>query len=201
MISPGPDARDLAFAALLPLARPTAAALERVDRLVGDERKLMDPLRLGFTPALNAGVLGLGRFGYAVRELGAEWLDVPNVRRDSRAEQEAHNVHLWGLGDRFVVRIKREPVEGVAEGTQRLFAQLPAAGRPSTVFLTWDINLEGRISAPRFACIDEPKWTILLAELLADGAGPVISIPSAPKPSGPVVRSKIKAPPGQRDEG
>src|SRR4051812_8258801 len=63
------DARDLAFDALLPLAKTTAAALERVDKAVADERKVMDPLRKGFNPTLNAGALGLGRFGYAVREV------------------------------------------------------------------------------------------------------------------------------------
>lgn len=200
----GPDARDLAFAALLDLANPTAASLDRVDTLVTDERKLMDPLRDGFTPTLNAGVLGLDRFGYAVRELGTAWERVASVRRWSTPEQEASNVHLWMLGDRYVLRIKREPVDGVAEGTQRLFVRLPPADRPSTVFLTWDISLDGRISAPRFACIEEPAWTIRLTELLREGgrgAGDVVRLPSAPKPTGPVVRSKITRDEEERDDG
>lgn len=117
----------------------------------------MDPLRNGFTPTLHAAAVGLGRFGYAVREVGAAWVSFPNVQSVSTAEHEANNVHLWTLDDQYVLRIKRDPVEGVAEGTQRLFSQLPADDRPSTVFLTWDISLGGQISTPRFVCIDEPK--------------------------------------------
>lgn len=166
----------------------------------------MDPLRAGFTPTLNAGVLGLGRFGYAVREVGKGWLQVPAVRWISSPGQEANNVFMWTLGDHYVLRIKRDPVEGVAEGTQRLFAQLPVAERPATVFLTWDINLDGKIFAPRFACIDEPKWTISLAALVAHASVPPVAAPLPTTPA-PVVRSKITPAPAsakddrQRDDG
>lgn len=182
------DAQKLAFDALLPLAAPTAAALERVAESVQEEREMMESLRAGFTPTLRAGVLGLDRFGYAVREVGAEWLDVALVRRASTPKQEANNIHLWTLGDDYVLRIKRDPVDGVAEGTLHLFEQLAAEGMPSVVFLTWDINLEDQISAPRFVCLDEPKWTISLSQLLAHGAAPVVGTPSTSR--GPVVRSK-----------
>jgi hypothetical protein len=200
MISIEPDAEDLAFDAHLPLAVPTCAALKRVDNAVRDERKLMDSLRKGFTPTLNAGALGLGRFGYAVREIGAEWLCLAPIKRASTPEQESNNVHLWTLGSQYVLRIKREPVEGIAEGTQRLFAQLPAADRTSTVFLTWDIDLNGQISAARFVCVDEPKWTISLGRLVAHGSAPVVAIPSS-TPRGPVVRSKLTQRDEQRGDG
>lgn len=193
------DAQDLAFEALLPLASPTAAALQRVDEAVRDERKMMDPLRNGFTPTLNAAALGLDRFGYAIREVGVEWAPLPAIRQLSTPVQEANNVHLWGLGAQYVLRIKRDPVECVAVGTQRLFSQLPAADRPSTIFLTWDISLAGQISAPRFVCIDEPKWTISLSQLLVHGAPPVETVSSSTTRTA-IVRSKIKRDDEQSDD-
>jgi hypothetical protein len=199
MISSDPDARDLAFDALSSLATPTAAALERVDVAVRNERRTMDPLRVGFTPTLRAGTLGLGRFGYAVREVAVEWEALPNVRRASLPEQEANNVFLWTLESQYILRIKRDPVENINEGTQRLFAQLPATDRPSQVFLTWDIALDGSVTAPRFACVESPKWTITLGELLRATSAPVVTLPSS-STRGPIVRSKIKQAEEQTDE-
>lgn len=187
-----PDAENLAFEALLPLAKPTADALERVDMAVLDERNKMDPLRNGFGTTLKAGLYGLGRFGYAVREVGLQWAGVSNVRAVSTSLQEASNVFLWTVDDRYVLRIKHDPVEGVAEGTQRLFAQLPAADRPSTIFLTWGIGLDDKIVLPRFVCVDEPKWTISLAQLLAQDMARPTPMP-APAHRGPIVRSKARA--------
>lgn len=198
-IPSGRDAHDVAFEALLPLAQPTADALREVDDIVADERKAMDPLREGFTPMLKAGVIGLGRFGYAVRAVGKRWLDVPGLASASTPEQEANNVFLWLLGGSHVLRIKRDPVDGVAEGTQRLFAQLPAAGRPSTVFLTWDIDVDARVTRPRFACLEEPRWTISLSSLLAHAAPRPVSLPAASR--GPGVQSKKRREQQQFDDG
>jgi hypothetical protein len=191
----GRDAQALAFDALLPLAKPTAAALERVDKTVRAEREIMESLRAGFTPTLHAGVLGLDRFDYAVIELGNSWLVVPKVKRASSPKQEANNIYLWTLGNDYVLRVKRDPVDGVAEGTQRLFEELPVAGVPSVVFLTWDIDLAYQISAPRFVCLEEPKWTISLRQLLAHGVEPGTGVLPAITRR-PVVRSKTK----RRDE-
>ena len=55
----------------------------------------MDPLRNGFGTTLKAGLYGLGRFGYAVREVGLRWAGVPNVRAASTSQQQASNVFLW----------------------------------------------------------------------------------------------------------
>jgi hypothetical protein len=194
------DAENLAFEALLPLAKPTADALERVDKAVLDERNQMDRLRSGFGTTLKAGLSGLGRFGYAVREVGLQWAGVPNVRAASTPQQEASNVFLWSVGDRYALRIKHDPIEGVAEGTQRLFAQLPAADRPSTIFLTWGIGLDDKILSPRFVCVDEPKWTISLAQLLAHDMARPTPMP-APARRGPIVRSKTKADDQKQREG
>lgn len=193
----GRDARDLAFDALLALAKPTAAALERVDETVRAEREKMTVLRADFTPILHAGTLGLGRFGYAVIELGKSWLVVPEVKRASTPKQEANNVYLWTLGNGYVLRVKSDPVDEVAEGTMRLFDELPIPGVPSVVFLTWDIDLAHQISAPRFVCLDEPKWTISLRQLLAHDMDPGKGIrPRTPRK--PEVRSKLKRP--KRDD-
>lgn len=161
------DIQDVAFEALLALAKPTEKALDRVQTRVDDEIKLVGPLREDLHVVQRAALSGYLRFALAVRELGAEYGRVPGARRYSTSSQEEQNIYLWTYNDRFMLRVKREPVDQVDPGTQRLFAEMPRADRPVQVFLTWDVSESGQITGPAFACVEEPKWTISLARLLA----------------------------------
>lgn len=193
-----PDARDLAFEALLPLSKPTADALDRVEQAVSDEHRVTEPLRKGLHITQLAALSGLGRFSYAIRELIVDWGPIPDLRRTSTSEQETQNIYLWSLAERYMLRVKHDPVDRVDPGTQRLFAELPAEERPVQVFLTWDIGRSGNIVRPVFACVEEPKWTISLAQLLAHGAAQVS--PAQSERPGATVRSKHARGDEQRDQ-
>lgn len=195
-----PDAEDLAFAALSPIASATDDALKRVDKAVRDERKLTDPLHSGFDQRLRAADIGMNRFGYAVQQLEQSWGAFPNIRSISTQPLKDACVHVWMLDDAWLLRIKREPEKGVAEGTQRLFPQLPVEGRPVTVCLTWDLSTQGDILLPRFVALEEPAWTISLNRLIAKNAPAPVTGPQ-PVRRGPQVASKIAKPDAQREDG
>ena len=182
-----PDERERAFAALLDIANGTDDALTRVQRALDDERKLVAPLRSGFHPTQHAGLNGISRFAYTVREWG-EMLDRhPAARRISTERQEAQNIYMWLLNEEYVLRIKHDLEEIVDPGTATLFSLEPQAS-PVVVFLTWDTVADAKIRGVSFATVDEPSWTIPLAELLRAAAGPVPTVP-APRPQ-VTVRSK-----------
>jgi hypothetical protein len=175
------DAQDLAFAALLPLAEPTERALSRVQQRLNDEDRLVAPLRERLHVVQRAALNGLSRFSHGVVEIGNEYERIPGLRRSSTAVQEEQNIYLWTLNDQFMLRVKREPIDRVDPGTQRLFNQLPPDDRPVQVFLTWDVSEDGQIISPVFACVEEPKWTISLARLLAATSGSPTAIRHSPR--------------------
>jgi hypothetical protein len=191
--------RKAAFDALLPLANPTAAALGRVDKSVNVERKLMQPLRSGWTPTQFAAAYGLSRFNYGVKELGAAWEADPSVSRVSSDRQELGQMFLWALGRGWILRVKHEPVEGVAPGTQRLFEQGDLGVGTKQIFLTWTVSRAGNIVLPTFVCVEEPTFTIRLTQLLEAANGSPQSI-QQPKPGANVRSTRPKQQDAERDE-
>lgn len=173
------DVQDLAFEALLPLAEPTERALQRVQSRLESEIKLVGPLREGLHVVQRAALNGLARFAHGVLELGEEYANVTTARRSSTPQQEEQNIYLWTVDERFMLRVKRDPVDRVDPGTQRLFSQLPAGDRPVQVFLTWDVSETGQIIDATFACLEEPKWTISVARLVAHtvASAPALATP------------------------
>jgi hypothetical protein len=188
------DARALAVAELLSIAAVTQDALTQVDQVVADEQKLMDPLRQGFSQTTKAGILGLGRFGATVRDVGAAWESV-GVRRVSTPIQEASSIFLWLLNDRYALRVKHEPGQEIAEGTMSLFSELPAKDRPVTAFLTWDVGLDGTIARARFVSVHHPRWTIHLRTLVDE-------LSKSPTPIGNPGRRKlvVRSRPNNKDQ-
>jgi hypothetical protein len=191
-----PDQRADAFAALLEIAPDTDAALARVQSALDDERQLVGPLRSGFHPTQHAGLNGTSRFAYTVREWGQALETHPSVRRISSERQEAQNIFMWLLDDRYVLRVKHDLEEIIDPGATTLFSLEPQAS-PTVVFLTWDTIENAKIRGVAFATVDEPRWTIPLAELLASGAGR----PEPVTPPRPQVKVRSKhARPGERDQ-
>jgi hypothetical protein len=186
------DARDEAFAALLPLAEPTERAVELIENTLSDERKLLGVSREGLNVGQLAALNGLARFAHGVVACGNEWDACASVRRVSTPSQETGGIYLWLLEDRFMMRLKHEPVEPrVDPGALRLSPELPAPGHIVQIYLTWDISLQGTIVRPMFTCLEEPTWTIPLSELLAHARPPATAL-QTPK-RGPVVRSTREA--------
>lgn len=186
-----PDERELAFDALVDLAQATSDALARVQELVDDERRLTSPLRSDFHPTQHASLRGTSRFAYTVREWGAV-LEAPgHAKRISSDIQQAQNIWMWLLAERYVLRIKHDLEDLVDPGTSTLFSVAPQEN-PVLVFLTWDTASDGTIRNVSFATIDEPAWTIPLADLLAAASG-------TPPPAGAprphiTARSKLQTP-------
>jgi hypothetical protein len=182
------DARDLAFDALLPLAEATERAIERIQAALDTERKLVGPLRERINVGQRATIDGQARFSYGVVDCGDEWRTCSTVRQVSTPSQEASGIYLWLVNDRFMLRLKSDPVQPkVDAGALRLTAELPPAGQLVQVYLTWEIGLDGRIRDVAFACLEEPAWTILLGELLAH-LSPVTPTPPI-KRRGAIVKS------------
>jgi hypothetical protein len=184
------DARALAFAALQPLARLTSEALERVQETLDSERTMTSPLRRRWHPTQHASSRGISRFAHTVDEWGRALAGHPRVRRISRPVQEAQNLWLWLLDERYVLRIKHDLEDVVDPGTATLFSLEPQSAVP-TVFLTWETAPGGELRRVAFATVDEPRWTITLRELLeADTPAPE-SVAGAPPQVG--ARSKLTA--------
>jgi len=161
-----PDARQLAFASLLPVAEITAAALQRVDRAVKDEKELTKELRKGWHPAQRAGSEGTSRFSNTVYFWGRALEAAESARRASSPSQEAQSIYLWRIGDRFYLRVKHDLESVVDPGAATLFSLIPHEA-PVNVFLSWDVSPDGEIVNPHFASVDGDTWTIALFELLA----------------------------------
>jgi hypothetical protein len=189
------DERERAFAALMPIAQGTSAALARVEEAVEDERRLTTPLRARFHATQHASLNGTSRFAYAVRELGEMLDEHPSARRISSEPQQAQSIYMWLLAERYVLRIKHDLDEIVDPGTATLFSLEPEAG-PVIVFLTWEIGADGKMRAIGFATVDEPKWTITLDELLRAEAEP----PAPIKPQRPQVTVRSKQAPASDEE-
>jgi hypothetical protein len=189
-----PASRKAAFTALLPLANLTAAALDRVDRRVDEERKLMQPLRSAWTPTQFAASYGLSRFNYGVLELGAAWETHSTVKRVSSEAQELGQVFLWTVGPSWILRVKHEPAEGAGDGVQQLFAQDDLDIGPKQLFLSWGVSTAGSIVRPLFMCLDNPGFIIPLTQLLEVANRP----PQPLRPSKPRARVRSTRP-AQRD--
>ncbi len=188
MSTPTPDERERAFEALLPFATKTQDVLDRVQEALDDEDRLVSPLRADFHPTQRAGLTGSSRHALTVLHWGAvlEASSVPRICTDS---QEAQSLFMWLLDDRYVLRVKHDLAEVVDPGTATLFSLAPQEAKddPVVVFLTWETTAERKIRRACFATLDEPAWTIPLAELVG-AATPTISI--AKRPPLVLVRSK-----------
>lgn len=170
MSTPSPDiAWDRAFEALSPLAQPTAKALTRVQAAVDEDRRRTDPLRAALNPSARAAVLGVLRFGLTTAYLTEEFENAAGVWKISGPQQEAQHLYFWQCGQEYVLRVKHEPQVTDHPGTRRLWDLDDDEGM-SEVFLCWDSALDYRISNPRFATLEEPRWTVPLTSLLAQSA-------------------------------
>ncbi len=185
MISLNSDERERAFEALLPIAIKTQGALARVQDALDDEHRLTSLLRSGFHPSQRSAIVGMNRHAHTVREWGGV-LESGWASRICTDTQEAQNIYLWLLDDRYVLRIKHDLDDVVDPGTATLFSLAPQED-PVVVFLTWDTAPDHKIRNVCFATLDQPAWTITLEELVA-AAAPLQVIPtSRPRV---VVRSK-----------
>ncbi len=185
MISLNSDEREQAFDALLPIAIKTQDALARVQDALDDEHRRTSLLRTDFHPSQRSALLGMSRHAYTVREWGGA-LESGLAPRICSDTQEAQNIYLWLLDDRYVLRVKHDLEDVVDPGTATLFSLAPQED-PVVVFLTWDTAPEHTIRNVCFATLDQPAWTITLAELMAAAAPPLV-VPT-PRPR-VVVRSK-----------
>lgn len=185
MISISPDEREQAFEVLLPIAETTQDALARVQDVLDDEQRRTSPLRSEFHPSQRSALLGMSRHAYTVREWGAV-LELGAASRISTDTQEAQNIYMWLLEERYVLRVKHDLDDVVDPGTATLFSLAPQE-KPVVVFLTWDTAPEHKIRNVSFATLEEPRWTITLAELM-DAAAPTIKA-QPPRPQ-VVVRSR-----------
>lgn len=181
-----PDtAWEQAFEALMPVASPTAQALDRVQATLDEDRRLTEPLRRPLNPSMRAGVVGSLRFGYTAVYWDGELQSIPVVTKVSTPVQELQYIYLWLLADSYILRVKHEPQQTVDPGSRRLWHQ-EDLNDVSEVFLCWDTRPDFTISNPRFATFGEPKWSIPLALLLARADAPT---PINPPSQGPRVRS------------
>jgi hypothetical protein len=192
------DPREEAFDLLLPAALCTRDALKRVDEAVARELQQTRPLRKSWQAGQRNQSIGFSRFVYAADELRQAWAGVKGFRYASSPSQEASNLFLWMLQERWPVRIKHEPIEGgVNAGARRLFeSQVPKAD--PTVFLTWDESEEGRIIRARFTTVREPKWSISVDQLVAVAERPD-SLP-ATQPRANVSSARAKEAPAADDQ-
>ncbi len=179
------DEREQAFEALLPIAIKTQDALARVQDALDDEHRRTSPLHSDFHPSQRSALIGMSRHAYTVREWGGVFESslVPRICSDT---QEAQNIYMWLLDDRYVLRVKHDLDDIVDPGTATLFSLAPQAD-PVVVFLTWDTAPEHKIRNVSFATLDQPAWTITLAELVA-AATPALVV-RTPRPR-VVVRSR-----------
>jgi hypothetical protein len=179
-------ARERAFEALLPFALTIQGALDRVEDAVLGDMKLNQPLRTSFHPSQIASLRGCFRFASAVLELGRVLDDHPRSLKISSASQESQNIWMWLIDNTLVLRVKHDLTEVVDPGTAQLFAVQPLTDTP-TVFLTWDIAHDGTMRNVMFASVDEPKWTISIAQLLS--AAQPMPVIGSERVGGPNVRS------------
>lgn len=181
-----PTARERAFEALLPVALAIESALARADASVAKERKQTQATRAGFNRAQRAGLEGSCRFAASTVELGRALEGRPGVVRLSTTTDESQNIFRWAFAEGLVIRVKHDLSDVVDPGTTRLIEfDVPAA---QTAFITWEVSGVGSIRNVRFACVDEPSWTIPLAQLVAAAQAAIVPVNPA-KLTGPAVRS------------
>lgn len=184
---PHSDERELAFRALLPLAQTISEGLTRVDAVLEDERKSISPFRKKWHRSQHASARGYSRFSHTVLALRA-LEESGALRLISTDSQEAQNIWLWRIDERHVLRIKHDLDDVVDPGTATLFSLEPSTG-DVTVFLTWETRPDGSIRSIAFASRDEPKWAVLLRELLEAANDPTPHVePARPRLN---VRSKL----------
>jgi hypothetical protein len=182
-----PKDREEAFATLLEIAPAVQAALLRVDTRVITDKKHNAPLRADFHASQHASIDGTFRFSAAIAEL-KDALDArSDVKRVSTASQEAQNIYLWLIANSLYVRVKHDLTDVVSPGATPLFSLAPVVDA-QTAFITWDLAPDGTMRTVMFACVDEPKWTISLSQLLSVAEQPDATIRPA-RPAGPTVRS------------
>lgn len=162
-----PDtARAQAFESLIGVSLPVREALDRVNRSVAKERDLTSGLRTPFTRTQRTALEGSVRFAAAVDEVGRAVVSSGRATRVSTPAQELQNIFLWLVDGRYIFRIKHDLDDVEDPGSAHLFSVVDPGVR-ETVFLTWGVTTVGEITGPAFATVEEPRWTILLAQLLA----------------------------------